>query len=280
MIVAVTGATGFVGQRVAQRLCSAGHQVRAVSLRTALPPDALAGCHAVIHLAGEPVAQRWTAEVRRRIRESRVEGTRRLVAAMRPVPPQVLVSASAVGYYGTHGNDDVLTEASPPSNDFLGEASVAWEREAQQAEQLGVRVVRLRLGLVLGPGGGLQKMLLPFRLGMGGPIAGGGHWMSWIHRDDLVSLILFMLKESTVRGVFNATSPHPVTNAEFTRALAGALHRPAFIPIPALALKILFGQMADTVLASQRVLPEATLRTGFTFEYPDVFAALKQILSR
>jgi uncharacterized protein (TIGR01777 family) len=277
MIVAITGATGFVGRCVSERLSSEGHQVRAISLRTTPAPDALEGCQAVINLAGEPIAQRWTADVRRRIRESRVDATRTLVAAMRPHPPQVLVSASAIGYYGTHG-DDELTEGSPPGNDFLAQITAAWEHEAQEAEKLGVRVVRLRLGLVLGPGGGLQKMLLPFRLGLGGPIAGGRQWMSWIHREDLVSLIIFMLKESTVRGVFNATSPHPVTNAEFTNALAAALHRPAFMPIPAFALKILYGQMAETILASQRVLPEATLRTGFTFEYPDVFAALKQIL--
>jgi hypothetical protein len=246
-------------------------------MRTGPSSDALDGCNAVVHLAGEPVAQRWTSGVQRRIRESRVEGTRALVAALRPHPPQVLVSASAIGYYGSHG-DSVLTEASPPSDDFLGQVSVAWEHEAQEAEQLGVRVVRLRLGLVLGPGGALHKMLLPFRLGLGGPIAGGRHWMSWIHREDLVSLILFMLNESTVRGVFNATSPHPVTNAEFTKALASALHRPAFMPIPGLALKLLYGQMAETILSSQRVLPESTLRTGFTFEYPELFAALKQIL--
>jgi len=277
-MVAITGASGFVGRRVAERLRSQGHEVRAVSLRAGLSPDALKGANAVINLAGEPVAQRWTAEVRRRIRDSRVEGTRALVEAMRPHPPQVLVSASAIGYYGSRG-DEELTEASPAADDFLAQVCVAWEREAQAAEAFGVRVVRLRLGLVLGPGGGLQKMLPAFRLGIGGPIAGGRHWMSWIQLDDLVALILFMLKESTVRGVFNAVSPHPVTNAEFTRALASALDRPAFMRIPAFALKLLYGQMAGTVLASQRVLPEATLRTGFTFEYPDVFAALRELVA-
>ena len=145
---------------------------------------------------------------------------------------------------------------------------------------MGVRVVRLRTGIVLGPGGGaLQKMLLPFRLGLGGPIAGGHHWMSWIHLDDLAALAAFMLKESTVRGAFNATSPHPVTNAEFTEALAAALHRPGFLPVPGFALKLLYGKMAEAVLASQRVLPEATLRAGFTFQYPDVFGTLTQILT-
>jgi len=278
MIVVITGATGFIGTRLSERLRAQGHEVRALSLRRPPNPDALAGANAVVHLAGEPVAQRWTAEVRRRIRESRVEGTRSLVAAMRQRPPQVLVSASAIGYYGSSG-DQEQTEASPGAADFLGQVCAEWEREASAAEALGVRVVKLRLGLVLGPGGALQKMLLPFRLGLGGPIAGGRHWMSWIHIDDLASLILFMLKESTVRGAFNATSPHPVTNAEFTQALASALHRPAWMPIPGFALRLAYGPMAvATILASQRVLPEATLRTGFTFDYPDVFAALRQIL--
>src|SRR5262249_28039586 len=148
----------------------------------------------------------------------------------------------------------------------------------ESAEALGVRVVRLRIGLVLGNGGGLKKMLPAFKLGLGGPIAGGRHWMSWIHVDDLTRLIVFMLREATVRGVFNAVSPHPVTNREFTRALGEALHRPTFMPIPAFALNALYGDVASEIMASYRVLPEATLRTGFTFEYPDVFAALRQIL--
>jgi hypothetical protein len=278
MTVAITGASGFLGSRLAEALTRDGHQVRALSVRRPLPEGALQGCHAAVHLAGEPIAQRWSTAVRRRILDSRVEGTRILVEAMRAHRPQVLVSASAIGYYGSQ-EDRELTETSPPGDDFLAQAVVAWEREAQAAEPLGVRVVRLRQGLVLGRGGALQKMLLPFRLGLGGPIAGGHHWVSWIHLDDMVRLITFMLQESTVRGVFNATSPHPVTNAVFTRALASALHRPAFFPIPAVALKLLFGEMSQAVLASQRVLPEATLRAGFTFEYPDIFGALQQILT-
>jgi hypothetical protein len=278
MLVAITGASGFIGRRVAERLRAQGHEVRAVSLRGAVAADAVKDCRAVVHLAGEPVAQRWTAEARKRILDSRVEGTRALVAAMRPHPPQVLISASAVGYYGSRG-DEVLTESSAPGDDFVAHVARAWEREADAAEALGVRLVKLRIGMALGPGGGaLKKMVLPFRWGLGGPIAGGRHWMSWIHRDDLASLVLFMLNESTVRGVFNATSPHPVTNAEFTRALAQAVNMPALFPIPAFALKALFGGMAQLLLASQRVMPEATLRTGFTFEYPDVFGALKVIL--
>jgi len=278
VIVAITGASGFVGRRLAERLRTERFEVRAVSLRAEVPADALRGVNAVVHLAGEPVAQRWTEAAQRRIRESRVEGTRRLVAAMGPHRPQVLVSASAVGYYGSRG-DEVLTERSAPGDDFLAKVTVAWEQEAKQAEAFGTRVAIARFGLVMGPHGGpLQKMLLPFRLGLGGPIAGGRHWMSWIHLDDLVSFVIFLLKESTVRGVFNATSPNPVSNGIFTKALAQAIHRPAVLPVPGFALRLLYGQMAEAVLASQRVMPEATISAGFTFEYTDIYGALRQIL--
>lgn len=277
MTVGITGASGFVGRALAEQLRKAGHQVRPISLRGTLSPEALSGCDAVVHLAGEPVAQRWTDEARSRIMSSRVDGTRALVNAMRTYRPQVLVSASAVGYYGSRG-DTVLTEAEPAAKNFLGQVAAAWEHEAMEAESLGIRVARIRIGMVLGPNGGaLQKMLLPFKLGLGGPIGGGRQWMSWIHLTDLVALIQFLLSESTVRGVFNAVSPHPVTNAEFTRALGEAVHRPAIIPVPAFAVKLLFGEMAEIVLASQRAIPEAAERAGFTFEYPDVFGALAQI---
>jgi uncharacterized protein (TIGR01777 family) len=280
MRIAITGASGFIGRAVAARLRALGHETCAVSVRTAPSADSLEGCQAVVNLAGEPVAQRWTAEARKRIMDSRVQGTRTLVEAMRAHPPQVLINASAVGYYGSRG-DEILTESSAPGSDFTAQVAIAWEREAQAAEALGTRVVRLRIGMVLGPGGGaLKKMTLPFRLGLGGPIAGGRHWVSWIHLDDLTSLVGFMLKESTVRGAFNATSPHPVTNSEFTRALGQAVNMPAIIPMPAFALKFLLGEMAELLLASQRVEPEATLNTGFTFEYPDVFGALKLIVDR
>jgi len=277
MNVAITGASGFIGSSLAKHLRSAGHVVRAISLRGALAPDALAGANAVINLAGEPVAQRWTASARDKILRSRIEGTQALVAAMRVQPPQVLISASAVGYYGSRG-DEILIESSPPSQDFLGQVAVAWEDAAQAAEPLGVRVARIRIGVVLGKGGGaLSKMLLPFRLGVGGRLGSGKHWMSWIHIDDLMELIAFLLKESTVRGVFNATSPFPVTNREFTQALAEAVHRPAIIPVPAFALRLALGEMAEVVLASQRAIPDAAQRAGFVFEHPDIFAALAQI---
>jgi uncharacterized protein (TIGR01777 family) len=274
--VAITGASGFIGRALTSELQRQKYIVKPVSLRGPLPPDALAGCDAVVNLAGEPVAQRWTPEARARIVSSRVEGTRALVNAMRVHRPQVLVSASAVGYYGSRG-DTILAEAKPAAHDFLGQVAKQWEQEALAAEDLGVRVARIRIGMVLGPNGGaLEKMLLPFKLGLGGPIAGGEHWMSWIHIRDLTSLVLFLLNESTTRGAFNAVAPHPVKNVEFTRALAQALHRPAFFPIPAFAIKALFGEMAEIVLASQRVVPDAAIRQGFTFDYPEIYGALAQ----
>jgi len=277
MNVAITGASGFIGSSLAEHLRRSGHIVRAISLRAALPPDALAGVNAVINLAGEPVAQRWTISARDRILRSRIEGTQALVAAMRTQPPQVLISASAVGYYGSRG-DEILTESAPPARDFLGRVAVAWEEVAQAAEPLGVRVARIRIGVVLGKGGGaLSKMILPFRLGVGGQLGSGKQWMSWIHIDDLMELIAFLMKESTVRGVFNATSPFPVTNREFTQALAEAVHRPAIIPVPAFALRLALGEMAEIVLASQRAIPDAAQRAGFVFKHPDIYAALAQI---
>jgi uncharacterized protein len=278
MTVAITGASGFIGRAVAHHLRSSGHVVRGLSLRQAPGPDALAGVNAVVNLAGEPVTQRWTATARDKIIRSRVDGTRALVAAMRGQPPQVLISASAVGYYGSRG-DDILTESAPAADDFLGRVAAAWEEEALAAEPLGVRVARLRIGVVLGPNGGaLAKMLAPFRLGVGGRLGSGQQWMSWIHLDDLCALIAFLMKESTVRGVFNATSPFPVTNREFTRALAEAVHRPAILPVPAFALRWMFGEMAQVLLASQRAVPDAAQRAGFIFQNPDLFAALAQIV--
>jgi uncharacterized protein len=283
MNVALTGASGFIGRRATEFLEKQGHTVRAISLRSAPNPQQLAGCEAVVHLAGEPVAQRWTASVRRRILDSRVQGTRALVSALRAHPPNVLVSASGIGYYGSCA-DRILTEQSSKGDDFLSEVASAWEREAREAEKLGTRVVCLRIGTVLGalqhkPGGALAKMLLPFRLGIGGRIGPGTQWMSWIHLEDLCSLILFALPESTLRGAFNAVSPHPVTNADFTRAFARALHRPALLPVPAFALNLLFGQMSEMLLGSQRAIPEAAVAAGFEFRYPEIGAALIQILS-
>ena len=272
MNIAVTGASGFIGKRL---MASVGKEARAVSLRGNL--DGLAGTDAVVHLAGEPVAQRWTKDVREKIRSSRVEGTGRVVEAIRANPPRVLVSASAVGYYGSRG-DDILTESSAPADGFLPEVCQEWEREALKAEDFGVRVVCLRNGLVLGQGGGLDKMMLTFKLGLGGKIGDGKQWMAWIHVEDAVGLIEFAISFSRLRGPVNAAAPNPVTNAEFTRDLAASLHRPAILPVPKFALHMLFGDMAQIVHASQRVIPEAALRAGYQFRFPKLDGALLDIL--
>jgi len=279
MNVAVTGASGFVGRALSERLHASGHSVTAISLRTQPPPEVFAGCQAVVNLAGEPVAQRWTAAARERIANSRIQGTRSLVAALRRHPPVVLVSASAVGYYGSRG-DEILTEDSPPAPDFLGEVAVGWEQEANAAEQFGVRVVTPRIGVVLGRGGGaLAQLLPPFRLGVGGRLGTGEQWMSWIALDDLLSLVEFAIEDAALTGPVNAVAPNPVTNAVFTRELAATLHRPAILPVPAFALKILFGEMSQILLGGQRVMPHAAQRAGFQFRFADLGQALRQAIS-
>jgi uncharacterized protein (TIGR01777 family) len=296
MNVTLTGATGFLGQRLLASLVDGGHKVwtlgrkRPQSAPSSVqfsewnaeaepPPESLAHADAVIHLAGEPVAQRWTAEVKQRIRSSRVDGTRHLVNALAKQSrhPEVLVCGSAIGIYGSRG-DEILTEASTPGSDFLAQVCVDWEQAALAAESLGVRVVLLRTGVVLGHGGALPKMLPPFRLGVGGRIGDGRQWMSWIHIEDEIRLILYAMERREVRGPVNATAPNPVTNEEFTRELASVLHRPAIFPVPAIALKLLFGEMAEVVLASQRVLPQSAPAAGFEFKYPELRPALRQIL--
>ena len=245
------------------------------------PSGSLAGADAVIHLAGEPVAQRWTPEVKNRIRGSRVDGTRHLVNALSTESrrPQVLICASAIGIYGSRG-DEVLTENSSRGDDFLARLVIDWEQAALLAEALGIRVVRLRFGVILGrDGGALAKMLPPFRFGLGGRLGSGRQWTSWIHIDDVINLILFALATPAVRGAVNATAPEPVTNAEFTKELAAALHRPAIFPVPKFALNLLFGEMAGVVLASQRVIPEAAKNAGFEFEYPQLGPALRRLLA-
>ena len=276
MIVAVTGASGFIGRRLTERLRAGGHTVREISLRSG--PPVVPVCHAVVHLAGEPVAQRWTRSARDRILKSRVEGTKSLVKALSEHPPPVLISASGIGYYGSRG-DDILTETSKPGADFLAEVVLGWERAARSAEQIGIRVVPLRFGMVLGRGGGaLKKMLLPFRLGLGGRLGTGKQWMSWIHLQDLISLIGFAIESGQCKGAMNAVAPHPVTNAEFAHDLARALHRPAIFPVPELALKLLYGKMSGVILGSQRVVPEAALQAGFEFRFPELGPALRHIV--
>lgn len=295
MKLTVTGASGFIGSRLVERLRARGHTLCVLGRKPAsglpfffwearggnLPPEeALRDVDAVIHLAGEPVAQRWTPEAKRRIRVSRVEGTRRLVEGLRRLSqrPGALVCASAVGIYGSRG-EEILTELSSPGTGFLAEVCMEWEKAAAAAEEVGVRVVRLRTGVVLGrDGGALARMLLPFRAGVGGRLGSGRQWMSWVHRDDLVELMRFAAEEPALRGAVNAVAPHPVTNVEFTRCLAGTLRRPGVFPAPAFALRALYGEMASVLLDSQRVLPEAALAAGFRFRYPELATALRDLL--
>jgi len=299
MKIAITGASGFIGRRLMKLLAARGHGLHALSrhagtnlpagvelsvwdaLSGPVPEAALRGADAVVHLAGEPVAQRWTAAAKQRIRDSRVIGTRHLTDALAncPVRPRALVCASAIGYYGSRG-DEILNESSGPGTGFLSDVCVAWEREAIAAEALGVRVTRIRTGLVLDPAGGaLKPMLAPFRIGLGGALGGGRQWMSWIHASDLAELICFAL-ESPAPPVLNGVAPGAVTNAEFTRALAAALHRPALFPAPKLALRALFGEMAGMLLASQRVVPAAAEAAGFEFRHPQLPEALASLLRK
>jgi len=297
MRITISGASGFIGRRLLKVLGGAGHELHVLSrhagtnLPTGVklsvwdpmqgppPRESLEAADAVVHLAGEPVAQRWTAEVKRRIRESRVAGTRRLVEALAALPrrPAALVSASAVGYYGSRG-DEVLEESALPGNGFLPEVSAAWEREAQAAEALGMRVAVIRIGLALDPrGGALGRMLLPFRWGAGGRLGSGRQWMSWIHLADLAEMFRFAL-ENPVRGALNGAAPQPVRNRDFTRALAAAVHRPAVFPVPGLALRALFGEMAGVLLESQRVAPRAAEAAGFRFLFTELGPALTDLI--
>jgi uncharacterized protein (TIGR01777 family) len=277
MNISISGASGFIGRHLMKSLAQAGHSPRALS-RHAPPPESLREADAIIHLAGEPLAQRWTAAAKQRIRESRVAGTRNLVEALAKLPrrPDVLICASAIGYYGSRG-DEVLTESSAPGSGFLPEVCVAWEREAQAAEAFGMRVVRVRTGVVLDArGGALVRMLPPFRMGVGGRLGSGRQWMSWIHLEDLAALFQFAL-ESQVRGPLNGVAPNPVTNSDFTRELARTLRRPAVFPVPGFALRLLFGEMADVLLASQRVVPGAAEAAGFRFRFPQLAPALESL---
>jgi uncharacterized protein (TIGR01777 family) len=286
MNVTLTGATGFIGSRLIDRLRSEGHELRVLTRSPRLaqtgiryfewdaisqppPAECIDGANAVIHLAGEPVFQRWTAEAKQRIRDSRVNGTRRLVEALSTASPrpEVLVSASAIGYYGDRG-EQVLTETSRPGRGFLPEVSVEWEKAAELAESLGIRVVRLRIGIVLGVGGGaLKQMLTPFRMGAGGRLGSGKQWMSWIHLEDLVGLMLLPVGNRTATGPFNGTAPEPVRNAEFTKALAQALHRPAILPVPRLGLRLMFGEFASSLTESQACCPRLLNRWAIALSF-------------
>jgi uncharacterized protein len=273
----VSGGTGFIGRRVVERLRGNGHEVAVWSRRGS--NASLDGMDAVIHLAGEPVAQRWNATVKQRILDSRVLGTRRLVDEMGRVGagPKVLVSASAIGYYGERG-DEILTENSGPGEGFLADVCRGWEAEADRAAQFGVWVMRLRIGFVLGKNGGaLGKMVPAFKAGVGGKLGSGKQWMPWVHIDDVVEMFARAV-ESDMSGVWNATAPNPVRNTEFTKELGRVLHRPAFFPVPGLALKIAFGEMGEHMLDSARVVPEAALTAGYRFRFSELGAALRDLL--
>jgi uncharacterized protein len=299
MQVAVTGASGFIGAALVPRLIAAGHSVvplvrptsRATEGRRAIvwdplmtdpDPAALDGIDAVVHLAGESIAGgRWTAARKQAIRDSRVLGTTRIASALARLPkrPRVLVCASAIGYYGDRGAD-LLDENASPGRGFLAEVCQAWEAAADPARQAGIRVVHLRFGIVLHPSGGaLAKMLTPFRLGIGGRLGSGRQFMSWVTRSDLVGAIEHALIVESVSGAVNAVAPGAVTNAEWTRILGRALERPAVFPVPAAAIRLLFGEMGEELLLfSTRVLPARLKSTGFRFQHPELEGALRDLL--
>ncbi len=278
MKILIAGGSGFLGRPLIRALAADGHDV------AALPRGSTAGvadADAVVNLAGEPIgARRWTPAHKQRVLDSRVTTTRGLAEAIgrAPRPPSVFISGSAVGYYGPHG-DELITEESPPGDDFLATVCVRWESEARSAATDRTRVVCVRTGLVLeADGGALPRMLPPFRWGAGGPVGTGRQFWPWIHRADWIALVRWALATPTVSGAVNATGPAPATNKQFARALGRALHRPALIPAPAFALRLMLGEMADALLLSgQRAVPAKAQRLGFTFRYPELSGALRAI---
>lgn len=298
MRITLSGATGFLGLHLVKRLCQEGHSIALLIRRpvTGLhpavetylwnpprveaPAQAFEGADAVIHLAGAPVNQRWTAESKQLLRSSRIDSTKSLVQSLSTLSrrPALLLSASAIGFYGDRGNE-ILTEGSSAGDNFLAHLSVDWEKEAKLARSLGMRVQYLRTGVVLGmKGGALPSMLPVFRLGIGGKLGGGKQWMSWIHIEDWVGSVLKLLKAELPSGPYNLTAPEPCRNADFTRVLGKVLHRPAFLTVPDFALKLLFGEMSTVLLGSQRVIPEALLKSGYEFRYPTLESGLRSLL--
>lgn len=300
--VTLSGATGLIGTRLVGELLAAGWDVTVLSrdpdraraklgdrvraerwdlLSEPAPASALTGRDAVVSLAGEPVSQRWSAAAKRAIRDSRVTGTENLIAGLRAAEerPGTLVSASATGYYGPRGSEPVDEEA-PPGEDFLAEVCVAWERATEPATvELGMRVVQIRTGVVLdGDGGALEKMLPPFKLGVGGPIAGGRQFLPWIHAEDVVGIYLAALGDERWSGPANASAPSPADNREFSHALGRVLHRPAVLPVPGLALRALYGEMAQIITSGARVVPAKPLMLGYSFRHPELEEALRSAL--
>jgi uncharacterized protein len=297
MRVAVTGATGTIGQAVVRELVDRGDEVTVLSrdagrARSALgveavkwadpkaepaPTEALEGRDGVVHLLGEPIAQRWTDEAKREIRDSRVLGTRNLVAGLGAVErgPGVLVSQSASGWYG-HRGDERVDERAPAGDDFLARVVTDWEAEARGAADLGVRVVTARTGVVLSPSGGaLDRMLPPFKLGVGGPVAGGRQYVPWVHLDDVAGALAFCLRDQRAQGPVNVTAPEPVTNRDLSKALGRVLRRPAVAPVPGLAVRVLYGEMATVVTTGARAVPARLTELGYEFRHPDLQEALR-----
>jgi uncharacterized protein len=295
--ILISGSSGFLGVALLRSLNADGHQITRLVHGPAreagrlawdpaqpVAPESVSGFDAVIHLAGESIASRWTPSKKKAIRDSRVLGTRNLAEALAraPSPPRVLISASAIGYYGDRG-DEVLREDSPSgSNGFLPEVCSEWESAAQPAINAGIRTAHLRTGIVLSAAGGaLKQMLPPFRMGLGGRIGNGHQWMSWIDLHDELGAIRHILTNDSLRGPVNVVSPHPVTNAEFTRTLASVLTRPAIFPMPAFAARLVFGQMGkELLLGSQRVEPAKLVANGYVFQKPDLKKALEDILKK
>lgn len=300
MKVAITGATGLVGKRLVERLQAEKQevliltrhlqtakklfgQVEAIAYHPTESGDwqqAISGCDAVVNLAGEPLAAgRWTQQKKQEILDSRQIGTQKIVEAIANANPrpQVLINTSAVGYYGT-SETATFAESSPPGGDFLADVCQKWELEAEKVRNAGTRLVILRFGIVLGDGGALAKMLGPFQMFAGGPIGSGRQWVSWIHIDDLVDLIVYCLTHPEVSGVYNATAPNPVRMSEFCQVLGETIDRPSWLPVPNLALEILLGEGAMVVLDGQKVLPDRTLSTGYRYAYPQLKIAMENVI--
>ena len=298
MKIVVSGGTGFVGRPLCQELLARGYQVTALGSRERLDPLAhpnyiylpadtsrkgrwqsvLADADGVVNLTGRSIFKRWTRSYKGIIRSSRLETTRNLVDGLSSERPTVFISTSAIGYYGDTG-EATVTEASPPTNDFLGTLAQEWEATALKARNRGARVALMRFGVVLGKGGGaLAKMLPPFRLGAGGPIGSGRQWFSWIHLDDLVAAVIFLLESENTKGPYNFCAPAPVRNGELAATLGKILHRPAMLPVPAVMIKLAMGEFGHTLLGGQRVLPERLTQAGYEFQYPILEKALKDLV--
>ncbi len=307
MKIAVTGATGFVGSRLVARLVDEGHDVKVLTRNVAkarkvfaadkfkpveyvayTPTESgdwqaeISGCDGVINLAGEPISERWSAERKKRIIDSRQVGTQKLVEAIAKAEqkPSILVSSSAIGYYGTSETAEFFETSEPAESDFLSKVCQAWEAAARKAKDAGVRVAIIRTGIVLGDGGAIAKMITPFKLYAGGPIGSGQQWFSWIHIDDLVSLYMKALLDPSMHGVYNGTAPEPVRMKDLARTLGEVMDRPSWLPVPDFAIEALLGDGAVVVLKGQKVLPERTQASGFSFDYAEPREALKDVVER